>query len=86
MCRRCHSSAFSADSLPVCHSSSWQDVLQCHTGLSVRSHKVDYAKLCEHCNDEKGHIKDEEKDPIASVQVEPAQRNNDKGQNQGQTQ
>lgn len=44
------------------------------------------AKLCKKCNDKEDDIEDEEKDAIGPTQVEAAEWNDDKGQDQRQTQ
>lgn len=78
MCRRgCHSSAAS---VPVCHFVYQEDVL--HFRLTSESHlyTVDLAKLCEQCDDKEGGVEEEEKDPVGTTQVEPAQWNDDEGQ------
>ena len=48
-------------------------------------YNLDLAKLCEKCNEKENGVEDEEKDPIGPTQVEPAQWNNNEGQDQRQT-
>lgn len=53
------------------------------TGFGSYLYHVDLSKLCEQCNDKKGDVEEEEEDPVRSTKVEPAQRDNDEGQDQG---
>lgn len=59
-----------------------------HSRLASESHLYDVyrAKLCEQRDDKEDDVEDEEKDPVCLTQVEPAQRDNDEGQDQRQTQ
>ncbi len=90
MCRRrCHWSALCAASVPVCHfalrageTSPISDWPQRESHL----YNVYLAKLCEQRNKKEGEVEDEEEEPVGPTQVEPAQRNNDEGQDQRQTQ
>lgn len=47
---------------------------------------VDLPKFCEQCDKKEGGIEDEEKDPVAPIQVEAAQWDGDEGQHQRQSQ
>lgn len=47
---------------------------------------MDETKLCEQCDEKEDGVEDDEEDSVASIQVESAQRNNDEGKNQRQTQ
>lgn len=47
---------------------------------------VDLPKFCEQCDKKEGSVEDEEKDPVAPVQVEAAQWDGDEGQHQRQSQ
>lgn len=84
MCRRGrHPSALSAAPVPVCHFVLLEDI----AGLKASDlYTVDRAELCEQRDDEEYGVEDEEKDPVGPTQVEPAQWNNDEGQDQRQTQ
>lgn len=56
-----------------------------HLGLNSES-VVDFPKLREKCNEQKGDVEDEEKDPVAPAYMEPPQWDSDEGQDQRQTQ
>lgn len=68
---------------PVC--SLFQPVVL-HYGRQSLLVEVDCAKLREKRNEKEDAVEDEEKDPVGPTQVEPAQRDNDEGQGQRQTQ
>lgn len=72
--------------VPVCHFALWEHVLHLRLASESVLYIVDHAKLCEKCNDKERGVEDEEKDPVGPTQVEPAQWDNDEGQDQRQTQ
>lgn len=47
---------------------------------------MDLSQLCEQCNEKENAVEEEEKDPVDAIHLELAQRNNDEGQHQRQTQ
>lgn len=47
---------------------------------------MDLSQLCEQCNEKENAVEEEEKDPVDTIHLELAQRNNDEGQHQRQTQ
>lgn len=87
MCRWLgQSSAFSAASVPVCHFALQEDVPQFRLTSVLGLYNADFAKLCEQRDEKEDGVEDKKKDPVGPAQVEPAQWNNDKRQDQRQTQ
>lgn len=72
--------------VPVCHFALREDVPHLRLASESVLYIVDHAKLCEKCNEKEGGVEDKEKDPVGPTQVEPAQWDNDEGQDQRQTQ